>query len=135
MNARIGGEPAPAVIGDDAWLRGDFVATVQQRGEAIIRARGHSSAASAANAIIDSVRAIHEGTAPGDWSSLAVVSHGEYGVPEGVVCGFPVASTGLSWQVVEGIQHNEEAARRIATSADELGEERELVRHLMPTRP
>jgi malate dehydrogenase len=82
-HARISGRPAPEVIGDETWLQGEFLSTVQSRGAAVIKARGVSSAGSAANAIVDSVRAINGGTPPGDWSSLAVVSHGEYGVPSG----------------------------------------------------
>jgi malate dehydrogenase len=127
-HSQIGGRPAPEAIGDDAWLRGAFLTTVQERGNAILAARGVSSAASAANAILDSVGALHAGTAAGDWASLAVVSHGEYGVPEGVVCSFPIAcdgeANGSGWQVVEGIEHDEDAQRRIRASTDELLEER-----------
>lgn len=130
-NAQIEGRPAPEVIHDDAWLRGEFITTVQKRGDAIIKARGASSAASAANAIIDSVRTVHNGTAPGDWNSLAVVSHGEYGVPEGLIFSFPVASTGNgSWRVVEGITHDAWAQDLIDKSIKELIGERELVRKL-----
>jgi malate dehydrogenase len=127
-HAQIGGRPAPEAIGDDAWLRGDFLTTVQQRGDAVLAARGVSSAASAANAILDSVRALRDGTAAGDWTSLAVVSHGEYDVPEGVVCSFPISCegepNGSGWRVVEGIEHDEEAQRRVRASTDELLEER-----------
>ncbi|HEV7129064.1 MAG TPA: malate dehydrogenase, partial [Ktedonobacterales bacterium] len=134
-HARIGGRPAPEVIADDAWLGDAFIARVQQRGNEILAARKVSSAGSAANAIIDSVRAIHAGTPPGDWSSLAVVSKGEYGVPAGLVCSYPVASAGGSWQVVEGIEHDAEARRRITASKDELVKEREQVQSLglLPT--
>jgi malate dehydrogenase len=131
-NAQIGGRPAPEVIADDGWLRGEFVPAIQQRGTAIIAARGHSSAGSAAAAVIDSVRAIREGTAPGDWTSLAVVSSGEYGVPEGLVFGYPVASDGTSWRVVEGIEHAGEAREHIRITTDELREERSLVKDLVP---
>lgn len=130
-NAKIGGRPAPDVISDDEWLRGAYIAAIQQRGAAIIAARGHSSAGSAANAIIDSVRAIHDGTPPGDWTSLAVVSRGEYGVHEGLVFGFPVASDGASWHVVEGIEHDAEARGRITATTDELVYERGVVRDLI----
>ena len=88
------GKPAAEVIGDEAWLQGEFISTVQKRGAAIIEARGLSSAASAANAAIDSVVSVWQPTAAGDCASLAVVSHGEYGVPEGLVFGYPVRSTG-----------------------------------------
>jgi malate dehydrogenase len=129
-HARIAGRLAPDVIGDDAWLDNEFISTVQSRGAAIIKARGASSAGSAASAIVDSVRAIHEGTAAGDWASLAVISHGEYNVPHGVICGFPVSSNGSSWQVVPGIEHSVEAMRRITASTDELLEERRQVREI-----
>jgi malate dehydrogenase len=132
FNARIDGKPAPEVIGDDAWLRGDFITAIQGRGAAIIAARGLSSAGSAANAIIDSVHAIHEGTAPGDFTSLAVVSHGEYGVPAELVFGYPVVSEGTGWRVAEGIEHDAAAQARIQASTEELVAEREQVKALMP---
>jgi malate dehydrogenase len=132
-NAKIGGRPAPEVIGDDAWLRGQFIAAIQQRGAAIIAARGLSSAGSAANGVIDSVRSIREGTPPGDWTSLAVVSNGEYGVPEGLVFSFPVASDGISWKVVEGLSHDADASERIRVTTNELLQERTMVSNLLPT--
>lgn len=131
-NARIGGRPAPDVITDHDWLRGEFISTVQQRGAAVIAARGHSSAASAANAVVDSVRSIHHGTPPGDWTSLAVVSQGQYDIPEGLVFGFPVASDGKSWRVVEGLSHSDEALAMIRTTTDELLQERSAVADLIP---
>jgi malate dehydrogenase len=130
-SARIGGRPAPEVIGDDAWLRGEFITTVQKRGAAIIAARKLSSAGSAASAVIDSVNAIAGGTAPGDWTSLAVVSGGQYGVPEGLQFGFPVASDGSSWTVVEGIDHDADARERLRITTDELLQEQSLVRELI----
>jgi malate dehydrogenase len=129
-HARIGGRPAPVVIGDETWLRGEFLTTVQGRGGAIIKARGVSSAGSAASAIVDSVRAINGGTPPGDWSSLAVVSHGEYGVPEGLICSFPVASDGNSWHVVPDIEHGPEGEELIRTSVAELVSEQQKVQEL-----
>ena len=123
-NARIEGDPAPKVIGDDAWLQGAFLETIQKRGAAIIDARGSSSAASAANAAIDSMRSVLTPTRSGDWSSLAVVSRGEYGVPEGLQFGYPVRSDGKSWSVVEGLEHSEFARARIAATTEELMEER-----------
>jgi malate dehydrogenase len=129
-HARIGGRPAPIVIGDETWLQGEFRKTVQGRGGAIIKARGVSSAGSAASAIVDSVRAIHGGTPPGDWTSLAVVSHGEYGVPEGLICSFPVTSDGTSWQVVPDIDHGPDGEQRIRTSVAELVDEQRQVREL-----
>jgi len=130
-SARIGGRPAPEVIGDDAWLRGEFITTVQKRGAAIIAARKLSSAGSAASAVVDSVNAIAGGTAPGDWTSLAVVSGGQYGVPEGLQFGFPVASDGSSWTVVEGIEHDADARERLRITTDELLQEQSLVRELI----
>lgn len=131
-NAKIGRRPAPDVIRDHAWLNGQFISTVQRRGDAIIKARGHSSAGSAANAIVDSVHTVHFGTAPGDWNSLAVLSRGEYGVPEGLVFSYPVASAGASWSVVEGIKHPAEGRERIQASINELSGEREQVKDLVP---
>lgn len=131
-HARIGGRPAPEVIGDDDWLRGGFISTVQKRGAAIIAARKLSSAGSAAAAILDSVNAIAAGTAPGDWTSLAVVSRGEYGVPEGLQFGFPVVSDGASWHVAEGIEHDADAKERLRITTEELLQEQALVRELIP---
>jgi malate dehydrogenase len=126
-HAQIDGQPALEMIGDRAWVESAFIPAVQKRGSAIIKARGASSAASAANAILDSVRAVHAGTPDGDWTSLAVVSRGEYGVPEGLVCSFPVASDGRSWRIIEGLEHDAEAWRRITMSTDELRDERRQV--------
>jgi len=130
-NARIGGRPAAEVIGDDEWLRGSFISTVQKRGAAIIDARGASSAASAASAVVDSVRSIVTPTRDGDCVSLAVVSHGEYGTPEGLVFGLPVRSDGTSWSVVEGFTHSEFARQRIQVTTDELLGERQAVASLL----
>jgi malate dehydrogenase len=129
-NARINGRPAPEVV-DETWLKGDFIATVQQRGAQIIDARGASSAASAANAVIDSVRSIVTPTASDDCASLAVVSHGEYGTPEGLVFGFPVHSDGSQWRVVTGLDHSAFAAERIKVTTDELESERKAVSDLL----
>ncbi len=131
-NATISGRPAPEVIGDDAWLRGEFISTVQERGAAVIKARGASSAASAANAAIDSVRSIWTPTPAGDNAALAVVSRGEYGVPEGLQFGFPVRSSGDGWEVVEGFEHDDFAREKIRITAEELVAEREAVADLLP---
>ncbi|HET7467652.1 MAG TPA: malate dehydrogenase [Candidatus Dormibacteraeota bacterium] len=131
-NARIGGKPAYDVIADHEWLRRDFITTVQKRGAAVIEMRGLSSAGSAANAAIDSINSIRTPTASGDWTSLAVVSHGEYGTPEDLQVGFPVRVTGSGWEVVEGIKHDADAQERIKKSVDELLQERELVKGLVP---
>ena len=130
-HARIGGRPVPEVIGDADWLRGEFLTTVQKRGAAVIEARGLSSAASAANAVVDTVRSLTEKTAKGDWSSVAVASSGQYGAPEGLQFGFPVTSDGKGgWQVVEGLEHDEFAAERIRLTTEELEGERSDVRGL-----
>jgi malate dehydrogenase len=126
-NARIDGRPAAEVIGDSAWLQGDFLTTVQKRGAAVIEARGLSSAASAANA------AIHNGTSGDDWTSLAVFSNGEYGVPRGLQFGFPIRANGAGgWTVVEGLTHDEFATERIRITTEELVAERDDVAALLP---
>ncbi|MEQ7009108.1 malate dehydrogenase [Actinopolymorpha sp. B17G11] len=132
FNARIGGRPAHEVIDDHAWLRGEFIETVQKRGAAIIAARGASSAASAANAIVHSVQALHGGTPAGDWTSMAVLSRGEYGVPEGLSFSFPVTSDGTKWRVVEGLTHDAEAQERLRVTTEELEQERSLVADWLP---
>ena len=131
FHARIGGKPAPEVITDHEWLRGGFIETVQKRGAAVIEARGLSSAASAANAAIDSVNNIWRATPAGDWTSLAVCSSGEYGVPDGLQYGYPVVADGSGgWSVVEGIEHDEFAQAKLKITTDELIAERDEVRAL-----
>jgi malate dehydrogenase len=129
-HATIGGKPAGDVIGDPAWLDQAFIPEVQNRGAAIIKARGASSAASAANAVISSVEAVHAGTGD-DWMSLAVVSRGEYGVPEGLLFSYPVTSDGKSHRVVEGIAHGPEGQAALKKTTDELIAEREGVKDLV----
>ncbi|MGH9302040.1 MAG: malate dehydrogenase [Acidimicrobiales bacterium] len=133
-NARIQGRPAPEVISDRAWLEGEFISTVQKRGAAIIDARGASSAASAANGVVDSVRSIANATPAGDWVSLATVSQGQYSVPEGLVFGYPVTSNGLTTAVVEGLPHSAFAQDRIRLTTDELLAERDEVAPLLERR-
>ena len=130
-NAKIDARPVPEVIEDRAWLTGPFIETVQKRGAAIIEARGLSSAASAANAAIDSMVAVLNPTASGDWTSLAVCSSGEYGVPAGLQFGYPVRSTGSSWEIVEGLSHDEFAKDRIRLTTEELLGERADVEELL----
>lgn len=126
-NAQIGGRPAVEVIGDREWLEGEFLDLARKRGTAVIEARGFSSAASAANAIIESVVSVLRPTPPGEWTSLGVVSRGEYGVPDGLQFGFPVRSDGTSWEVVADQRHGEFATRQIRASIDELlGEKLEV---------
>jgi len=132
-NARIAGMGAFDVISDHGWLKNEFVKIVQTRGAKVIEARGLSSAASAANAAIDSVNSIRSATPWGDWHSLAVVSHGEYGVPEWLQFGFPVRSDGTNWEVVPGLEHDGDAKERIKKTTEELIQERDLVKELVPT--
>jgi malate dehydrogenase len=129
-HAQIGGKPAPDVIGDEAWLQGVFIETVQKRGAAVIEKRGASSAASAAHAAIDSVNSVVQPTPKGDWHSLAVTSSGEYGVPEGLQFGYPIRSTGSSWEVVEGIEHDTFATEKVRITTEELVSERDEVKSL-----
>jgi malate dehydrogenase len=131
-NARIAGLPVFEVISDHGWLKGKFVEMVQKRGAAVIEARGASSAASAANAVVDSVISIRTPTPWGDWHSLAVVSHGEYSVPEGLQFGFPVRSDGEHWEVVPDLQHDDDAWKRIRVTTQELLQEQEMVKGLIP---
>jgi malate dehydrogenase len=119
------------VITDHEWLRGDFISTVQKRGAAIIEARGSSSAASAAAAAIDTVVSLRTETAPGDCVSVAVVSSGEYGAPEGLQFGFPIVADGRgNWSVADNFAHDDFAAARIAVTTEELLGERNDVRGL-----
>jgi len=132
VHARIGNKPASEVIGDEAWLSGEFITTVQKRGAAIIDARGASSAASAASAAIDAVVSMRRATPEDDWTSLAVVSHGEYGVPEGLQFGFPVrVSAGGGWEIVEGLDHAPAARERLRLTIEELVAERDEVAALL----
>ncbi len=126
-HALIDGVP---VAEDREWIVGDFIPTVARRGTAIIEARGSSSAASAASAAIDHMRDWALGTPEGDWTSAAVVSRGQYGVPEGLVSSFPVTSVGGDWQVVEGLEIDDFSRSRIDASVAELADERAAVRSL-----
>jgi malate dehydrogenase len=130
-SARIDGKPAPEVIADAGWLQGEFLATVQKRGAAVIEARGASSAASAANAAIDTVAGLLATTPEGDCVSVAVCSSGEYGTPEGLQFGFPVRADGRGgWSVVEGVEHDDFARERIRVTTEELLAERAEVEKL-----
>jgi len=131
-NARIDGSPAPEVIDDETWCKEEFIPTVQQRGAAIIQARGASSAASAANAIVDTVRFLSTPTPEGDWHSVCVCSDGSYDTQEGLITSFPIRSDGTNWSIVEGIAVNDFARRKIDASVAELAEERSLVGDLLP---
>lgn len=131
-NARIAGRPVTDVILDEEWLQGDFIKTVQQRGAAIINARGASSAASAANAIVDTVVSLTTPTPAGDWHSVCVCSDGSYGVDEGLISSFPVRSNGESWEIVQDVPVNDFSRARIDASVAELREERDAVSALLP---
>jgi len=130
-NARIGGVAAPEVIADDTWAHVDFIPTVQQRGAAIIQARGASSAASAANAAIDTVKSLTTATAEGQWNSVCVSSDGSYGTKEGLITSFPIRSDGQNWEIVQDLPINDFAREKIDASVNELAEERELVSDLL----
>ncbi len=132
-NARIAGLPVFEVIDDHGWLKGKFIEIVQKRGAAVIEARGASSAASAANAVVDSVKSVVNPTPWGDWHSLAVVSHGEYNVPDWLQFGFPVRSDGELWEVVPDLQHDDDAMERIRKTTQELLQEQEMVKELVPS--
>lgn len=133
-HAEIGGEPAAEVIGDDEWIREEFIPGVQKRGAAIIEARGQSSAASAANAAIDHLRLWNAGTARGDWTSMAIPSTGAYGSPEGVVFSYPVEVSDGEIRVVEGLQLSDFDRRKLAATGAELQEERATVANLLGER-
>ena len=127
-NAKINGRPANEVIQDQAWLQNDFVTTVQQRGAAIIKARGQSSAASAANAILHSVRQVENNTVGNETYSLCVCSNGEYGVDEGLIFSFPCQTKNGEVKIVEGLQHNAFGQERFEATLNELRQERDIVK-------
>jgi malate dehydrogenase len=132
-NAKIGGKPATEVIPDRAWLEGTFVPQCQTRGAAVIKARGLSSAMSAANGAIDHVKTLIRGTAPGDWTSAATISKGEYGVPAGLVFGYPCTADGKgSYTVVEGLKLDAFGEAKFKATLNELLEEQDAVKDLLP---
>lgn len=129
-NAKIGGKPATEVISDKAWLKNDFIPIVQKRGAAIIEARGLSSAASAANAAIDTVRTLVTPTPEGQWFSVGVCSDGSYGTPKGIITSLPVRSDGKNWEVVQGLEINEFSREKIDASNKELLDEQTAVKQI-----
>jgi malate dehydrogenase len=131
FQAECEGKKAWPMINDQAWLEGTFIPTVQKRGAAIIEARGLSSAASAANAAIDHVRDWSLGTRDGDWISMGVPSDGSYGIPEGVLYGYPVTCKGGKYEIVKGIEVSEFGRKRMDATLKELHEERDGVKHLL----
>jgi malate dehydrogenase len=131
-NALIKGKPARQVIDDEEWLQGDFIKTVQQRGAEIIKARGASSAASAANAALDTITSIINPTPQGDWFSAAIPSDGSYGIPEGLIFSFPLRSTGNGdYQIVQGLKLDEFSQQKIQATREELEMERDAVKEML----
>ncbi len=130
FNAKVRGERAWDVVGDESWVADTYIPRVGKRGAEIIDARGASSAASAANAAIDHVRDWVNGTAEGDWVSMAVPSDGSYDVAEGIISSFPVRTSGGEWEIVEGLDVPEFSRRRIDATVEELVGEREAVEKL-----
>jgi malate dehydrogenase len=131
FQAEVGGDKVWALINDQAWLENTFIPTVQKRGAAIIEARGASSAASAANAAIDHVRGWVLGTPAGDWVSMGIPSDGSYGIPEGVIYGFPVTCRGGQYERVKGIEISAFSRTRMDATHKELLEERDAVKGLV----
>ena len=131
-NAQIDGVSAVEVIDDLDWIENEYLPLVQQRGKAVIDARGASSAASAANAAIDTVKSVNNQTADGDWFSAAVPSDGSYGIPEDLIFGFPLTSNGQGKvEIVQGIELNNFAQEKIKITTDELLSEKEAVKDLL----
>ena len=130
-NALIDGKKATEVINDEAWFKEEFIPTVQKRGAAIIAARGASSAASAANAAIDTIKSLITPTPKGDWFSVAVCSDGSYGTPAGTITSLPIRSNGPDWEVVQGVSLSDYAKEKIAVSNQELLDEQKMVREIL----
>ena len=131
FSVEVDGQKAAAIINDQNWLEKDFIPTIQQRGAAIIQARGLSSAASAANAAMDHIRDWMQGTRDGDWVSMGIPSDGTYGIPEGVIYGYPVTCKNGSIEIVKGIDISDFSRGRMQASLQELQEERDAVKHLL----
>ncbi|MGE0306385.1 MAG: malate dehydrogenase, partial [Acidimicrobiia bacterium] len=129
-HAEVDGKNAYDLVGDHAWYEGTYIPSVAKRGAAIIEARGLSSAASAANAAIDHIRTWTQGTAAGDWVSMAIPSDGSYGVAEGIISSFPVTCSGGEYKIVQGLDINEFSRGKIDASVNELIEERDAVKDL-----
>ncbi len=130
FHAEVGGRNAAEVVGDQDWLENTFIPTVAKRGAAIIEARGSSSAASAASATVDAARDWLHGSAENDWVSMAVVSDGSYGVPEGLISSFPVTTKNGDWEIVQGLEIDDFSRARIDASTAELDDERAAVTEL-----
>jgi malate dehydrogenase len=132
FNAKIQNRPVVDVIGHREWLEKDFISIVQKRGAAIIEARGLSSAASAANAVVDTVRRLTTPTPAGDWFSVAICTDGSYGIEKGLMFSYPIRSDGKKWEIVQGVPVNEFSRARITATENELKEEKSLVAELLP---
>ena len=130
-NTKINGQPVPSVIKDEAWLQGQFISTVQQRGAAIIKARGLSSAASAANAACNTVYKLTHPTPAGDWFSVGVHSDGSYGIEKGLIFSYPIRSNGKDFEIVQGVPLSDFSKTKIAATENELKEEKSLVGDLI----
>jgi len=131
IHAKISGKPATEVIKDEVWLKGEFISSVQQRGAAVIKARGLSSAASAANAAVDTVRKLVTPTPSGDWFSVAVHSDGSYGIEKGLIFSYPIRSNGKDFEIVQNVPLNDFSKAKIAATENELKEEKSLVADLI----
>ncbi len=131
FHAEVNGKSVASQVNDQAWIENEFIPTVQQRGKAIIQARGASSAASAASAAIDHVRSWVLGTAEGDWVSMGVPSDGSYGIQEGIMYGFPVTCEGGKWSIVQGLEIDAFSRGRMDATLKELKEEAEAVSDLL----
>lgn len=131
-NAKIKGQPVTAAISDTEWLQGEFIKTVQQRGAAIIAARGASSAASAANGVVDTVRSLTTPTPEGDWTSVAVCSDGSYGIDAGLIASMPIkVDADGRWDVVPGVELDAFSREKVDATVQELREERDAVADLL----
>jgi malate dehydrogenase len=130
-NAKVGEKPAMELV-EQSWFEDEFIPTVQQRGAAIIKARGASSAASAANAAIDHMRTWALGSAQGDWVSMGVYSDGRYGIEKGLIYSFPVTCSDGDWSIVQGVDVNDFSRAKMSATETELCEERDAVAHLLP---
>ena len=130
-HAKVNGAAAIDMV-DQAWYESDFIPVVQQRGAAIIKARGASSAASAANAAIGHMRSWALGTAEGDWVSMGVCSDGSYGIAKGLIYSFPCVCKNGDWEIVQGLEINDFSQAKMQATELELSEERDAVKHLLP---
>ena len=130
-HAKVNGAAAIDMV-DQAWYESDFIPVVQQRGAAIIKARGASSAASAANAAIGHMRSWALGTAEGDWVSMGVYSDGSYGIAKGLIYSFPCVCKNGDWEIVQGLEINAFSRAKMTATEHELAEERDAVKHLLP---